>query len=94
MNPIQAIKLLSAWHKLKEAWENRGPDMGLTFSQVLKSKTVWTVAATGAVNIWEAVQSDPSIKLSPQTMTIINAAGTLLGILFRSMNSQKPAPKP
>ena len=67
--------------------------MGLTIGQVLKSKTAWAAVAAGGLNAWQALTMDPSVHLSPQVLTLANAALTVATILFRMMNSQKPTPK-
>ena len=71
----------------------------LSFLQVLKSKTVWTVLGGVALQGVQAVASDPTsvlaaAHLSPGTNATATAALGVLAILFRANPAQHPAVTP
>ena len=95
MNIFGRIKLLlelqSGLSKLEKAWNNyrKAVDMGtsLSITQVLKSKTVWTAVGGAALNIWQQLQGDPNLHISPEIMSVVNVGILLLTSWFRKANT-------
>ena len=82
MGPIDAVKILVQWEKIKSSW--KGVNV-LTLKQVLLSKTFWTLVATGVFNF---IQSNISLfNNDPNLVKVINAGLTIIAILFRINNS-------
>jgi len=82
MGPIDAVKILVQWEKIKKNW-NEG--CMLTLEQLFKSKTFWTLVAQGFFNLIQS--ATPLIQNDPNLVTIVNSILTVLAIVFRLRNS-------
>ncbi len=82
MGPIDVIKILVQWEKIKKNWK---PSCMLSIQQLFKSKTFWTLVATGIFNIVH--DSIPLIQDNPDLVKVISSALAILAIIFRLNNS-------
>lgn len=82
MGPVDAVKILIQWEKIKSNWTDSAM---LTLKQVFLSMTFWTLVAQGIFNFFQEHIS--LFDGDPNLVKIINAALTILAIVFRIRNT-------
>lgn len=82
MGPIDAVKILVQWEKIKSSWRS---SCMLTLKQVFMSMTFWTLVVQGIFNF---IQDHISLFAGdPDLVKVINAVMTILAIVFRIKNT-------